>query len=394
MITTFFVLFLAGLVFYFYFESKRKVNLLKHAIQQRKDEQLRNFEWIRRNFEKLDENEAERIVNLPYEKLKSDLKMGNLKVTEVLRAFQRKAMKAQENTNCVCLFVEKSIELAEKLEEVEIEKRGNMELFGIPVSVKECIKIKGMDSTQGLSQSLFKPSENDSKCVKQLMELGAIPFVHTNIPQALLSFGCCNPIYGSTSNPLDVTRVPGGSSGGESALISSGAAHFGIGTDVGGSIRTPATFCGIVGFKSCSDRNSHTGKVSSIPGRQLLRTVEGPLARNVDICVEYMRLKWNDNSLFESDYYMPPVKFQEEMLNSTQKLRIGYYTFDGYQKSSKSLRKGSFGDNKLSSRHRRTFNFRVQSSESRFDVQCVLCGCNFGWFDLFEQIIVGGYCAG
>ena len=78
---------------------------------------------------------------------------------------------------------------------------------------------------------------------------GAIPFVLTNVPQTLLTYSCENPVYGSTSNPLSKDRTSGGSSGGEGALIGTGGSLVGIGSDIGGSIRIPAAFCGVVGFK-------------------------------------------------------------------------------------------------------------------------------------------------
>uniref|UniRef100_A0A8R1DIS2 Amidase domain-containing protein n=1 Tax=Caenorhabditis japonica TaxID=281687 RepID=A0A8R1DIS2_CAEJA len=133
---------------------------------------------------------------------------------------------------------------------------------------------------------------------------------------------------------LPKTEVPGGSSGGEAALVAFGGSVLGIGADVGGSIRTPAAFCGVTGFKSSSGRTPQLGKTASIPGRQLLRSVEGPIAQNVDVCVEYLKLKWNDTKLFEKDVYMPPVKFQQALYDSEKKLRIGFYTFDGYQQAS------------------------------------------------------------
>ncbi|PIO59266.1 hypothetical protein TELCIR_19277, partial [Teladorsagia circumcincta] len=118
----------------------------------------------------------------------------------------------------------------------------------------------------------------------------AIPFVHTNVPQSLVSYGCSNPVYGSTTNPYNSERVPGGSSGGEAALIATGGSVLGIGSDVGGSIRIPSTFCGIAGFKSSSTRFSHTFSSSSVPGRQLVTANEGPMAKSINTCIEYLKM--------------------------------------------------------------------------------------------------------
>lgn len=92
-----------------------------------------------------------------------------------------------------------------------------------------------------------------------LRDAGAIPFVRSNVPQALMLPETDNNVWGRTSNPWDVSRSVGGSSGGEGGLIAFGASPLGIGTDIGGSIRNPAHVCGIVGLKPTPHRISHQG---------------------------------------------------------------------------------------------------------------------------------------
>ncbi|CAD6198470.1 unnamed protein product [Caenorhabditis auriculariae] len=238
---------LFGYVFYHFVEKRRNKRALEVLIEQRKRQRVLNFSWAKKVSSQLDEVRAEEIVALPFEKV------GRREIlsSEALRAYQRKALECTEQTNCVCLFVEDALRQAEELDErAKSPDFIPPPFFGIPISVKESVCIKHMDCTIGFAQNLNETAKNDANVVKQLIWLGAVPFVHTNIPQALLSFGCTNPIYGTTSNPHDVSRVPGGSSGGEAALIAGGGSPLGIGTDVGGSIRTPASFCGIAGFKA------------------------------------------------------------------------------------------------------------------------------------------------
>ncbi|KAK6034111.1 hypothetical protein COOONC_28384, partial [Cooperia oncophora] len=88
-------------------------------------------------------------------------------------------------------------------------------------------QLEGYDQTRGFVQDVYAPTKIDSVLVQQVKRLGMIPFVQTNVPQSLLSYSCSNPVYGTTSNPLDKERTPGGSSGGESAIIAAGGSIIG-----------------------------------------------------------------------------------------------------------------------------------------------------------------------
>ncbi len=117
------------------------------------------------------------------------------------------------------------------------------------VFVKEA-QIAGLDTTFGYANRIENPlATRTAACIRVAVECGCVPFVRTNTPQGLISFNCSNPVYGLTTHPLDATRTPGGSSGGEAALMACGGTPLGIGTDGGGSIRIPASFCGLTGIK-------------------------------------------------------------------------------------------------------------------------------------------------
>jgi Asp-tRNA(Asn)/Glu-tRNA(Gln) amidotransferase A subunit family amidase len=100
-----------------------------------------------------------------------------------------------------------------------------------------------------LSNYLGDPKKKDCTFVTCLQDLGAVPFVTTNVPETLLNYVCSNPVYGTTENPAKIGRTPGGSSGGEAALLASFGSSFGTGSDVAGSIRIPAALCGLVSLK-------------------------------------------------------------------------------------------------------------------------------------------------
>ncbi len=108
----------------------------------------------------------------------------------------------------------------------------------------------------------------------------------TNVPQLMVLHETDNPLYGRTNNPWNVDRTPGGSSGGEAAIIAAGGSPLGLGSDLGGSIRIPAHFCGIHGFKPTSYRLTKVGSVKNLRGMESLQSQPGPLAR----CVEDLQL--------------------------------------------------------------------------------------------------------
>uniref|UniRef100_A0A8C8RD39 Fatty-acid amide hydrolase 1 n=1 Tax=Pelusios castaneus TaxID=367368 RepID=A0A8C8RD39_9SAUR len=240
-----------------------------------------------------------------------------------------KALQVTKEINCVTDYLKESESQLQRVKRQE--KRGL--LYGIPVSIKDSINVQGHDSTLGLMKNLNKPAAEDSVVVQVLKRQGAIPFVKTNVPQTLLSYDCNNLIFGQTVNPLDHTKTPGGSSGGEGALISSRGSILGIGTDVAGSLRIPAAFCGICAFRPTGSRLSKKGVVTAIPGQK-----SGPMARDVDSLALCMRALLCED-MFHLDPTVPPMPFNEEVFSSSQPLRIGYYDTDNFTAPSPSMRR-------------------------------------------------------
>ncbi len=157
-------------------------------------------------------------------------------------------------------------------------------LVGIPCTIKEFIGVEGMPQTGGVLWRKNERAAEDATVVSRLRKAGAIVMGVTNIPEGGLWLETYNGIYGRTNNPWNPKRTSGGSSGGEGALVASGASPFGIGSDVGGSIRIPAAFCGTVGHKPTGGLVPNTGHypegaLTESGGRFL--TV-GPLARTVN----------------------------------------------------------------------------------------------------------------
>lgn len=120
---------------------------------------------------------------------------------------------------------------------------------GVPMTVKESYNIPGTPTTFGNPEWKDNVTDEDAECVKKLRAEGVNVFGKTNVPLALADFQSYNDVYGTTNNPYDHSRIPGGSSGGSAAALAAGLTGLEIGSDIGGSIRNPAHFCGIFGHK-------------------------------------------------------------------------------------------------------------------------------------------------
>ncbi|WP_051382634.1 amidase [Bradyrhizobium sp. Tv2a-2] len=156
-------------------------------------------------------------------------------------------------------------------------------LLGIPVTLKEPFNVAGLPSTWGFPAFRnFMPTE-DALVVSRLKQAGAVIIGKTNIPIGLRDFQSYNDIYGTTGNPWDLGRSPGGSSGGSAAALASGFGPLSIGSDIGGSVRVPAHFCGVFGHKPSFDlvplRGYSLPPARPVPGRGDL-AVAGPMARH------------------------------------------------------------------------------------------------------------------
>jgi len=157
-------------------------------------------------------------------------------------------------------------------------RRDRGPLHGIPISLKDNIQTEGIRTTAGAKFLKEFVPEEDARVVTQLKSAGAIILGKTNLHEFAYGVTTNNPHYGPTRNPWDTARIPGGSSGGSAAAIAAGLCVASVGSDTGGSIRIPASLCGIIGFKPGLHRVSVEGVV---PLSTTLDCV-GPLARSVE----------------------------------------------------------------------------------------------------------------
>ncbi len=156
-------------------------------------------------------------------------------------------------------------------------------LLGLPMTVKESYDVAGLPTTWGCAEHANHIAHADAVAVQRLKAAGAVILGKTNVPVALADLQSNNPVYGRTRNPLNPERVCGGSSGGAAAALAAGFVAAEIGSDIGGSIRTPAAFCGVWGHKTTHGIVSPEGH--AFPGTDYSRValgVMGPMARHAD----------------------------------------------------------------------------------------------------------------
>lgn len=326
---------LAASLFGLRWRKRRQIHRRMEEERKRREDSVQLMREALDKFHKQNPGvDSKAILELTLLELTEKLKDGSLTPESVLYSYIEKALEVNDDLNCVTVFLS---DYEEQLKELR-EKRVRGPLYGVPVSIKEHVGYQGHPSTCGLVQYLDVLEKEDSIIVSVLKKQGAIVFAKTNIPQALFCFETSNPIYGMTINPHNRAKGASGSSGGEGALIGGGGSILGIGSDLGGSIRLPASFCGIAGFKPTPDRLSLHGVRPCVDGMTAVSLCIGPMARDVDSLVLTMKALWCDE-LFQLDPKVPPVYFNEETFSSVTPLRIGYYEEDGYFQPNPSMRR-------------------------------------------------------
>jgi fatty acid amide hydrolase 2 len=172
--------------------------------------------------------------------------------------------------------------------------RGDVEslppLFGVPCTIKESFGVAGLPNTSGLVRRRNVIADEDATAVTRLREAGAICIGLTNVSELCMWMESNNRVYGRSNNPYDPRCIVGGSSGGEGAIVGAGASPFGLGADIGGSIRMPAFFCGVFGHKSSGGVVPGTGMYPLSENQALRYLSTGPIARRATDLMPLLRL--------------------------------------------------------------------------------------------------------
>ena len=163
-------------------------------------------------------------------------------------------------------------------------------LLGVPCTIKESFAVAGMPNCAGLLARRDHRADSTAPTVQRLIDAGAIPLALTNVSELTLWIESDNRVYGRSSTPYDPSRAAGGSSGGEGAVVGSGGSPFGLGSDIAGSIRVPAFYCGVFGHKPSCGLVPHTGSYP-VPHGEAKRLLSfGPLARRSEDLMPLLRI--------------------------------------------------------------------------------------------------------
>lgn len=262
----------------------------------------------------------EELTGLSAKKMAELVRGRAVSPVEVVEAYLDRIEELNPSLNAIVSLAPDILERAREAEEAVMRGQSLGPLHGVPVTVKDTFDVAGLRSTSGSLVRAGRVPERDAGAVARLRAAGAIILGKTNVPEMALTYDSENPVFGRTNNPHDLTRTPGGSSGGEAACAAASLSCAGLGSDLVGSIRIPAHFCGIPGLKPTAGTVSGEGHCPEMTGRLKEAAAFGPMARYVeDLALMFDVLIGSnaDTSLSE---------LQDAELLS---LRVAWYVHDG-----------------------------------------------------------------
>lgn len=222
------------------------------------------------------------LVKLSATKLAALIRAREVSPVEVIEAHLCRIEKFNPALNAIVTLNQNVLDLARGAQASIMRGGEERPLLGLPFTVKDTIETEGLRTTSGSRLRATNVPEKDAPAVERLKRAGAIILGKTNVPEMAIPYECDNPLFGRTNNPYDLKRTSGGSSGGEAAAISACLSPVGLGSDLSGSIRAPAHFCGIVGLKPTTGRVPQAGHFPPVVGAISEGAVLGPMARTIE----------------------------------------------------------------------------------------------------------------
>ncbi|CAD27909.1 fatty acid amide hydrolase Fah1 [Schizosaccharomyces pombe] len=277
--------------------------------------------------------EENAITNLSMLELATNIAKGNYTSYNVTKAFCHRAALAHQILNCcIEIFFDEALKKAKELDDV-FQKTSKVvgPFHGIPISLKDQVDLPGKDSSIGYVSLVGKPKTEIALLAKILQDKGAIFYVKTTVPMAMMAPQTVSNLHGYTYNALNINLSSGGSSGGEGALLGSGASCCGIGTDIGGSIRIPSCFQGLYALKPSTGRISYLNVTNSYSGQELIPSVIGPMARSLKD-IEFFTETVIASEAWKIDSKLLPIPWKNQSHLKSKKLIFGVLKTDGIVK--------------------------------------------------------------
>ena len=243
------------------------------------------------------------------------IRKRELSASECLGYFRKRVERFNPKLNAIVVFDwERANKRAHDADRALARNDSWGPLHGVPMTIKESYDLKGHPTTWGDPAFKDYVPQEDDLAVQRLEAAGAVVFGKTNVPLRLMDFQSYNEIYGTTNNPWDVSRGPGGSSGGAAAALAAGLTALELGSDIGGSIRNPAHYCGVFGHKSTFGLVGATRMAA--PGNLTRKDlgVYGPLARSAEDLALAMQFLAAPGP-FETPVWRPTLRKPAKNLN-------------------------------------------------------------------------------
>ena len=270
------------------------------------------------------------IVHKSLLELQREIKDKTLTSYEITKAFCHRAALAHQLINCCSeIFFDRAFARAKELDEY-YETTGELKgpLHGLPISLKDQINLEGLDSSIGYVSLAFHPkSKEDTSVIAEILyDAGAVFYVKTAVPMAMMAADTFSNLHGQTLNAFNNKLSPGGSSGGESSLIGCRGSLIGLSTDIGGSIRIPATFQGLFAIRASTGRLPYCKVTNSYAYQPIVPSVIGPSAQNLQDLEFFVKLII-DSKPWLKDPKCPPIEWRQVEL--PKKLTIGIMKNNG-----------------------------------------------------------------
>ena len=246
---------------------------------------------------------------------------GELSAVEVMKAHLAQIDRFNPAVNAVCTRVDSDVLLEQAASADESRAKGVAgALCGLPIAVKDLVATEGIRTTMG-SRHADQIPKADALLVKRLKSAGAVVVGKTNVPEFGAGSHTFNDLFGVTRNPYDLGRTAGGSSGGAAAALAMGMLPLADGSDMGGSLRNPAAFCNVVGFRPS------IGRVPSVPtlmAWQSRLAVEGPMGRSVRDCARLLSVIAGPDRRDPLSLTVPTEPFDRLAVENTDRTRVAF----------------------------------------------------------------------